>query len=197
MVTLEFLIVGGILVYGFVYLLITYPMIVAGIAAFYAVVAVSTSISDKREKAKRIRVTLDVDKKYTEMSGHQRERIVRAVMEGASIDDFSLEDGWLKRGYGKASRYAKPGGKWGFKENHLDNNPLYSKEKEIIERDFSRFNLSDAETHELCSLMYFNWVIVGVEVSQKELIVSLTRRGEHVFKRYSRAQAAQRGSDPA
>lgn len=186
MVSLEFLIIGAIIVYGFVYLLITHPMVVAGIVVFYAVCYIWCDFSDKREKAKRIRVTLDVEKSYSEMSEHQRQRIVNAVMDGASIDDFSLEDGWLKRGHGKASRYAKPGGKWGFKQNHLDTNPLYSEEKQALQKDFSKFNLSDAETHELCSLMYFNWVIIGMEKSPEELLVSLTRRGEHAFKRYKR-----------
>lgn len=194
--SIEFLIIGAILVYGFVYLLITHPMVIVCIVAFYGVFFLWFEISDKREKAKRIRVTLDVEKRYSEMSEHQRERIVRAMMDGASIDDFSLEDGWLKRGHGKASKYAKPGGKWGFKENHLDTNPLYSKEKEILQKDFAKFILSDAETHELCSLLYFNWVIIGMEESPDELLVSLTRRGEHAFKRYNRAQVDQ-ASDPA
>lgn len=186
MIHLDICLVFALLVIGFIYMVFNYPVIMGCVAVIYGVGFVYVSISDKREKAKRIRVSLDVDKKYSEMSESQRARIVNAVMDGAGIDEFSLEDGWLKRGRGDNAKYAKPGGKWGFKENHLDNHPLYSKEKEIIQRDFSKFNLSDAETHELCSLMYFNWVIVGVEGSPKELIVSLTRRGEHVFKRYSR-----------
>lgn len=186
MANLDFMFLWAILVCGFVYLLITHPMVIAAILAFYAVCASWIAISDKREKAKRIRVTLEVDKKYTEMSELHRQRIVRAVMDGASIDDFSLEDGWLKRGHGDKARYAKPTGNWGYKHNYLDNHPLYAKEMDILRKDFSKFNLSDAETHELCSLMYFNWVIIGMDESPEELLVSLTRRGEHVFKRYRR-----------
>lgn len=186
MLSLEFFVIAAILVYGFVYLAITYPMGVAGIVAFYGACYVWCDISHKREQAKRIRVALDVEKRYSEMSELQRRRIVNAVMDGASIDDFTLEDGWLKRGHGVKARYAKPTGKWGYKENYLDTHPLYAEENHILQKDFAKFNLSDAETHELCSLMYFNWVIIGMDESQEQLLVSLTRRGEHVFKRYSR-----------
>ena len=192
-----FLVFVGLLLYGLVYLVITHPMIAAGVFAMYGVGLAVIFLFDKLEKTKRIRVTLDVDKKYSEMSGLQRQRIVNAVMDGASLDEFSLEDGWLKRGQGLNARYAKSTGNWGDKQNYLDTHPLYAKEKQIVQKDFAKFNLSDAETHELCTLMYFNWVIVGVEGSPKELVVSLTRRGEHVFKRYSRAQVEQASTDSA
>lgn len=34
-------------------------------------------------------------------------------MKGADINDFTLEDGWLKRGSGNDSEFARPNGEWG------------------------------------------------------------------------------------
>ncbi|WP_408601613.1 hypothetical protein [Pseudomonas sp. PLMAX] len=61
---------------------------------------------------RRLRVTRKVNQKYSQMGDTYRRRIIDAVIEGASIDDFSIEDGWLKMGDGPTAKYSMPDGSW-------------------------------------------------------------------------------------
>lgn len=73
-----------------------------------------------------------------------------------------------------------------YKDNYLDNHQLYVEEIKKIQSEFSEFNLSDVETHELCVLLYFNWVITDMNETQDQLVDYLTRREDKVLKRFSR-----------
>lgn len=139
MIGIEFLVSFWIIIGSLILLCYHFPAFGGCIILLILGVNLYSIVADRREANREQGIKDEVEVKYPEMSDHYKDRIVRSVMKGADINDFTIEDGWLKRGQDDKAKYANSMGQWGSKESYLDRHPLYAEETQALKAQYSQF----------------------------------------------------------
>lgn len=99
--------------------------------------------------------------------------VVKQIQEGKDLTDFRMQAGVVVKGPIEDPLVLSPIRTW----IPLNKPYIYAKEADYINA-FYPMLITSEELHELCSYLYFNWVIERLEANEHTYTLTLTKRSE-------------------
>jgi hypothetical protein len=149
------------------------PWILLVLVGLIGLLILAIIIGEKYETAITKRDRAKVSQYFPEANNEEIEAVVKQIQEGKKLTDFRMQAGVVVKGPVEDPLMLSPIGTW----RPVNTPYIYEKEADYIAMAYPML-ITSQELHMLCSYLYFNWVIEGLEANEHTYTLTLTRRNE-------------------